>query len=143
MIDYDELEKLITLAEEVSTKVTTLNDRIGQLGRALFFVGLTGILPAFMTAYLWFSNYISGNLLILTVCFSSVSFIASMWLQVVGTRKIRKMEHSREMESEILSDLLSMVYEYRTYIYDADKSKPINNALIDMRLKRLEYSGKW
>lgn len=43
-------------------------------------------------------------------------------------------------ETEILHKLLNMVYEYKAHVHD-EKLSSVENAILEMRLQRINFSG--
>jgi hypothetical protein len=132
---YLELEKLVSLAEDVSNNLTFLDRSKNNflLIFSSFFVTLFVVL--FLAVYYLMKYLLSDTtyLILLPV----LVFLFCMYGMIFLIR-YKKMVFDIENESEILNNLLDMIHSYKEAIYL--ELTYTNRALIDMKLSRISFA---
>ncbi len=142
MKDVDQIEQLLDMAESVSGKISDLNERISKIKSAIILFSILSLFPIYLAfkvgdgalsieTFAGFFRFIIVGFVVLMVTFLATAY-----------RKVLYFERAKKLEIAILHDLLPMIHEYRSYLYDVENSY-IGRAIIDMRLKRIEYSGRY
>jgi len=136
----EDLEKLIELAEKVSSNIDILNDKVEkriQYAAILFFAIIFFCMAIFKFQEIqgvYFRNKYDY--------FISVFFIASLLFFIgISLRLLFSVTNMRETiksENLILQDLLNMVHSYKEIVY-TDISG-VKKAVIDMRLSRIKFN---
>lgn len=139
MNDTKELDQLLDLAEKVSATISDLNDKITKIKLGLLYIGLLIFFPALISVQLQISESSLAALEIPLKIITVIFVVGFSSLFVMGSRKLKNLTKSKKIESSILHDLLQMVHEYRYYLYDG-KIGSVERAIIEMRLKRIEFS---
>ncbi|MCQ4251657.1 hypothetical protein NA644_20325 [Pseudomonas stutzeri] len=138
-----DLDQLITMAEEVSKKVTDINERIARIKHGLVYALCFSVLSVVLSFYL---NALSKtsilDLSLIAIVISLGMFSVVLIFVWVGALKIKSLSRSKYLEMKILRNLFVMIHEYKSYIHTSNTS-PVEKAIIDMRLQRIEYSGHW
>ncbi|TFH89199.1 hypothetical protein [Vibrio ouci] len=140
-----ELEKLISLAENVSGHLKELEE-LSMSNKQRQYI-ILGCIYAFVmfSALLLFSNMTLEISSIYRTIISASSLIMSLPLIVAlfnARRRARKLSEDLEIESSVLAELLDLIHELENYSRFAESLDPVAIATYRMRLKRLRFSIK-
>ncbi|MCQ1056920.1 hypothetical protein LRP52_02395 [Photobacterium sp. ZSDE20] len=141
----NELDKLISLAENVSDKLKELDAEVTSIKqRQYWLVGVVYIIICLSLSLLLgidllqldrvFQVATSGFLMIVT--------IPVMIIYTTSRRRILKLREDIEVESSVLKELLDMIHELENYGRFIESIDPVTIATYRMRLKRLRFSLK-
>ncbi|WP_332822913.1 hypothetical protein [Stutzerimonas kunmingensis] len=143
MKDIDQIGQLLDMAESVSEKITDLNGRIAKIKSAVILFFTFSLFPVYLALKVGGGASIHVEIFAEVFRFLVAGFVVVMVIFLATAyRKIIHFERAKKLEIAILHDLLPMIHEYRSYLYDVENSY-IDRAIIDMRLKRIEYSGRY
>lgn len=140
--DNSDLEKLVDMAEEVSSKISDLNDKISKLKNAILYLSAFMFMPFTLSYFLPTIDSPTRLIVYPLIIVGGIFFVAGLFYIILGIRRLRDLTDSKKLEQEILHDLLNMIHEYRIYLH-SESASLVANAILDMRLKRIEYSGRW
>ena len=142
----DDLEKLVVMAEKVTDTISDLNTRISNIrltlmvSTAVLYASFGGMfylqLQPDRLMELPFLIYTSISVLIIILILGSAYFVVQYF------RKIRDYKLKLSSEKEILKELLDMVYEYKDHIYHGGSVSYVEEAILKLRLKRIEFAAK-
>ncbi|CAM3899231.1 hypothetical protein [Rheinheimera salexigens] len=140
-----ELDKLVSMAEEVSDTVNKIKTQISKL-RSMAVVSFFGIYATMGLIYIIIhpSKWIIEQplfLLIFLILLTLILGVASLFYFFQYIIKHRVYRNKLTAEIQILYRLLDMVHEYKDNIYDT-KLSYVEEAILDMKLRRLEFSSK-
>ena len=142
----NDLEKLVTMAEKISETVNDLRTKITNL-RAMFFVSIIalyasgGFVAILISKPYWFDG-IPVSIIAVSIFVGAALFLGVAYFIFQYFRKIKKYRKDLKEEIEILHRLLVMIDEYRSHCKD-DGVGFVDEAIIEMRLQRIKYSGEW
>lgn len=144
--NVDELDKLVSMAEDVSETVNELHAKIANL-KVMFMLSVLGLYGALGASYYlirqpkWLFEIplaLYSSLIILAVLIG----LGSVFYIYQYATKTRVYKRSLNAEKDILHRLLDMVHEYKENIHSAELSY-VEKAILEMKLKRIKYSSKW
>lgn len=135
-----EIYQLIEMAEKVSEQIANINDRIEKGNFTIVSSLLLSSFPAIGAATLYATDTIIKFMALPLFLIGVASLITALMLAVVAKKRSLELNRSKKIETDILHNLLIMIHEYKEQIYKSEKS-PVERAIIDMRLKRIEFSG--
>lgn len=141
----DELDKLVTLAEDVALKVEKLREK-----RITLFVQFTTSLIIFYIVFaalaLTSKNYlqeffnVSSSFGVSTIAVTFLAAISLIYFLMNVINRYWLIKKEFRIESEILKELLSMIFEFKKYNnLDSENLELIS---LDIRLKRIKFSAK-
>lgn len=138
-----ELNKLVSMAEEVSERVTMLNVALSKSRLILITSSVLTYLSlglVFTMALDWKSfSALSMNYSIIAI--AVIIAVCSMLYAVKSFKELKNNRQILEIEKEILKRLLEMVYEYKEHLHNSEFSF-VDNAILEMKLKRMKFSGQ-
>jgi len=142
----NDLEKLVQMAENVSETVNDLNTKMTNLRGIIAFsiIGMytsIGAITYLILKPVWLEN-VSGTIFMLFILLAGSLFFISTYFIFQYFSKSKICRHTLYSERKILNELLDMVYEYKEHIHKEDMSF-VENAILEMRLKRIRFSTKW
>jgi magnesium-transporting ATPase (P-type) len=137
-----DLEKMILLAESVSARVHELKMIVFRQKVRLVFSLLGVYLFSVLAYFLWrefsgslsFFNQWLGMLVFLGLILSVLFYVTYSAMYV-----LRSAASERRVESMVLHDLLSLLFETMNYM--GSSISPLERALLDIRLKRIRFSS--
>lgn len=142
MKDIDQIGQLLDMAESVSEKIADFNEKISRIKSAIILFFTFSLFPVYLA-------FKVDNGAVQSAFFAEVFrflvagfFVVTVTFLATAYRKVTHFQRAKKLEIAILHDLLPMIHEYRSYLYDVENSY-IDRAIIDMRLKRIEYSGRY
>lgn len=142
----NDLNDLVSMAESVSEKVQSLEKKIIFVKNKFYFsflgifFGFTVVFFLIDNKYMITEGFIEYFYLILFI-FIVLSFIFFMNI-FINFNRIKSFLWEVRSEKSILKELLDLVFEYKAHLSKNDIS-PVENALIEIRLKRIKFSTKW
>ena len=140
-IDED-LDRLVSLAEDISENMQTMNSNITKIKQNfLWMIGFSYMLivAGFLIYYIYAINISESVQLLL---YASALFVAvpfAIFLSTM-TNNLHKLKQDIRIEKDILIELLDMIHELENASRHHLTVDPINNALFRMRLKRLYFT---
>ena len=134
------------MAEEVSGTVSQLQTKMNNL-RTMAVVSAIGLYGGLGVAYYIYrasKNWVEFPFPFpYTLAAIAVSLaIGCMYILIQYISKIKSYRYEVDSEKKILHRLLDMVYEYKGHI-EEDELSIVDSALLDMKLQRIKFSGKW
>lgn len=142
--EVEELNKLVEMAENVFATVSELNSKITTLRVMTMVLAIVIYGSAAAIVYLTLdsagSDKLSHAMNIFLSVIAAVSFVGSFIYLFQIVIKTKEYKRSVFSETQILHDLLDMVFEYKDHIQKNDLSY-VENAILDIRLKRIKFSS--
>ncbi|AKG68267.1 hypothetical protein WN53_03500 [Serratia fonticola] len=143
----EELDKLLSLAEDASNKVKYLNIEISKtkqktywLYGALYFYANALAIIAFSLNITQYEYYRYFFVILFT---SSIVMIFPFASTLMGMkRKQMKLREDIQIEHSVLKELLDLISELDSYGRYVKSIDPVSLATIRMRLKRLRFSAE-
>lgn len=140
-IDED-LDRLVSLAEDISENMQTMNSKITKIKQNfLWMIGFAYILivAGFLIYYLYAINI---SELVKSLLYASAFFIVVPFTILFSTmtNNLHKLKQDIRIERNILLELLDMIHELENASRHHLTVDPISNALFRMRLKRLHFT---
>lgn len=141
----EDLEKLIDMAEKVSVALEYIESKSSEIKARLAFA-LAILYGGFVLSFVVLSKYREYFDIpdLLFNCMIVISFACAL-LGVILTfrvgRTLISYRKNKKVESGVLHHLLDMIHEYKSHLLDSNSLSFVELAIIDIRLKRIEYSG--
>ncbi|EIA0834512.1 hypothetical protein K6335_002501 [Vibrio parahaemolyticus] len=139
----ESIEKLISLAEDISDKLHEMDDKINLIKQRLYWVvGLAYLLViAISYLYLFLDKGSYGALVDIVLGGASLlSVIPSTIFFLNMRREQSKLNKEMRVEESVLNELLDMIYELDNSNTFNSFYDPVSQAAIRIRLKRLKFS---
>ncbi|WP_261881498.1 hypothetical protein [Vibrio coralliirubri] len=139
-VQSEDLEKIISLAEEVSHHVQDMDSKVGNLKQRMI-ITIAVLYTTAIAVYLYFEmlNLSNSGSYILTFAGLLLLAFATTSFSLVN-RNIRKLKANIEVETAVLRELLDLASEMETASRRRSLVDPISIATFRMRLKRLHFS---
>ncbi len=137
----NELEELIKLAESVSGKIETLNNRRKKLLLTTIYTFISTALLLFF-AFLAFirqgSEFAQQYSILATVLF--IAFTVFISYRILNANsEIKSVQSNLESESSIMLSLLDMIHAHKEIT--SSELSLVKRAIVEMRLSRIKFSG--
>ena len=141
-----ELEKLLLMAEKISETVNELHTKTANLRTMSYFSGIATYISFGLLTYFYINPELIFDVPLTLKLSAGIVLLSASTLGVYITyqyfSKIKRYRRDLMVETEMLHRLLAMIHEYKDHIHSSDLSY-VDNAVLEMRLQRIKYSGKW
>jgi len=138
----EDLEKLIELAEKVSSNIDIINDKVEkrmQYAAILFFAIIFFCLPIFKFQEIQGTDFRNKYDYFISVFFS-IGLLVFVGISLRLLFSVTNMRKTIKSEILILQDLLNMIHSYKEIVYK--DISIVKKAVIDMRLSRIKFNKK-
>lgn len=138
-----DLDRLVSLAEDISENVQIMNLKIIKIKQGFFW--LLGLAYIFIAVGL--SIYHLNTLNTFEPIHKILFYIGALTFVLLVTillstmiNNLRKLKQDMRIEKSILIELLDMIHELENASHYSSLVDPISNALLKMRLKRIYFT---
>lgn len=141
--NINDLNKLTDLAEIISSNIRLLDEKIlfNRLITACLFVV---ILMLNIFAIQFDSVHIGINFqdAIIKLLFMVMATVLVLLIVAYFVRHLNVLLRSKRVDSDLLVELLKLIFELKNLIIDHPDYNIIERAILDMRLKRIKFSDQ-
>ncbi|HFG2121743.1 TPA: hypothetical protein ACGF9M_003615 [Vibrio cholerae] len=139
----ESVEKLISLAEEISSGLHAMDDKVNLIRQRLYWVvGLVYTIFAAVAYLFAFLDKGSYGVFLDIILFGALllSLIPSTIFFISMNRERSKLNKEMKVEESVLNELLDMIYELDNANNYNSMYDPVSKAAIKIRLKRLKFT---